>query len=88
MMESAKDTKPPHWGLGGQILCSCEGRKKLKNNKNKNYVLGLFDPSPTYMRNLMNCLSAEVVIFYFPQGHENPFIICSTTGEMCTKQGY
>ena len=23
----------------------------------------------------MNCLGAEVVIFYFPQGHENPFII-------------
>ena len=23
----------------------------------------------------MNCLGAEVVIFYFLQGHENPFII-------------
>ena len=50
-------------------------KKKKKNNKHKNYVLGLFDPSPIYMRNLMNCLGAEVVIFYFPQGHENPFII-------------
>ena len=77
-MESAKAAKPPHWGLGGQMPCSCEGKinkKKLKNDKNKNYALGLFDPSPTYMRNLMNCLGAEVVIFYFPQGHENPFII-------------
>ena len=76
-MESAKAPKPPHWGLGGQIPCSCEGKikKKKKNNKNKNYALDLFDPSPTYMRNLMNCLGAEVVIFYFPQGHENPFII-------------
>ena len=23
----------------------------------------------------MNCLGAEVVIFYFPLGHDNPFII-------------
>ena len=32
----------------------------------------------------MNCLGAEVVIFYFPLGHDNPFIIAQQP-EKCVR---
>ena len=53
-----------------------------------NHVLGLFDPIPMQMRNLMNWFGAEVVIFHFSTGAWKSIHNCSTTGEMCTKQGF
>ena len=72
-MESAK-TPSPRIGVSVVIylvLLKENILKKIiikKAAANNYHVLGLFDPIPMQMRNLMNRFGAEVVIFHFSTG--------------------